>query len=244
LSRKHYQKPTKELSKEEKPDYRKYDPPVPITSNHKKYHGLCKDNRKKIVCCTGWAGTSKSIVAMYYAAQEKLDRNIDGITICRSLEGVGKDPGAYPGGVREKNEPKLKQLLVYASSFFNEDIEYLLESHTVNIVGLHDIQGIDLSNQWLIVTECQTLTPEQMYQVVTRGAKKVILEGDVCPAQLTNRKIKVGEDGLSFLINTLKGIDVFGAVEMNNENDIVRQEYMRKIIIRMMPELEKIKSVK
>jgi hypothetical protein len=61
---------------------------------------------------------------------------------------------------------------------------------------------------------------------------------------LTNRKIKVGEDGLSFLINTLKGIDVFGAVEMNNENDIVRQEYMRKIIIRMMPELEKIKSVK
>ncbi len=227
---------------QEKPDYVRYDKPKPITENHRKYHNLCMNDRKRIVLCKGWAGTSKSITAAYFASQAVLDGRTTGITLVRSLEGVGKDPGAYPGDDYLKNFPKLRQLATYISSFLNDSIENLVREGVLNIVGLYDIQGQDFSNRWFIVTECQTLTPEQMYQVCTRGADKIILEGDTCPAQLTNRKIKPGEDGLSFLMNTIGDLDFVGKVSMDDEDDIVRKDYMKQVIVRMMPELEKLRN--
>jgi phosphate starvation-inducible PhoH-like protein len=228
--------------KESKPDYVRYQKPTPVTPNHKRYHNLLKDVCKHIVLASGWAGSGKTLTAAYYGCQALLDGQVEGITIMRSLEGVGKDPGAYPGDDFFKNFPKLRQLATYISSFMNCSIEDLIREKKLNVCGLYDIQGQDFSNQWLIVTECQTLTAEQMYQVCTRGAFKVVLEGDTCAAQLTNRKIKLGEDGLSFLMDTIGDLDFVGVVDMSQESDIVRSEYIKKVILRMMPKLEELRK--
>jgi len=220
----------------------RYDKPIPITDNHRHYHNLCKNPEKKIVLADGWAGTGKTIVAAYYAAQALRKNSIKSIVVMRSLEGVGKDPGAYPGNSYEKNEPKLKQLLNYISAFTGTDVQSLMANEQLKVCGLYDVQGQDLTGSWLVVTECQTLTAEQMYQLCTRGAEKLILEGDTCPAQLTNRKVKVGEDGLSFLLDTIGDLDIVGRVNMGETEDIVRQDYMKKIIMRMMPALEALRN--
>ena len=217
--------------------YHKYDKPIPITQHHKRYHNLCKDPSKKIVLCDGWAGSGKSIVAAYYAAEALKREKVKGIVIMRSLEGLGRNPGAYPGDVYEKNEPKLRQLINYICSFTRMSVESMLFTETLKIVGLYDLQGIDVTGYYMIVTECQTLTAEQMYSVCTRGAEKVILEGDTCHAQLTNHSIKCGKDGLTFLMDTIGDLDFVGRVRMDNEDDIVRQDYMKQIILRMMPAL-------
>ena len=69
-----------------KPHYDKYTKPIPITKNHKKYHNLLKDKSKKIVVCNGWAGTSKTISAMYYACQAVLNEEVQGIVIVKDME--------------------------------------------------------------------------------------------------------------------------------------------------------------
>lgn len=217
--------------------YQRYDKPTPITHNHKRYHNLCKDPSKKIVLCDGWAGSGKSLTAAYYAAEALKREKVKGIVIMRSLEGLGRNPGAYPGDAYEKNEPKLRQLINYICSFTRMSVESMLYTETLKIIGLYDLQGMDLTGHYMIVTECQTLTAEQMYSVCTRGAEKVILEGDTCHAQLTNHSIKYGKDGLSFLMDTIGDLDFVGRVRMDSEDDIVRQDYMKQIILRMMPAL-------
>jgi len=224
--------------KEPKPDYVIYDVPKPITANHKKYHNLLKDDSKKVVVCTGWAGTGKSCTSSYYASQALLDGKVNGIVLIRSLEGVGKNPGAYPGSSYEKNEPKLKQILRYIQSFTNTDIETLIQTEQVIICGLYDVQGMDFTDKYIIVTEAQTLTKEEMYILVTRGGTKIVLEGDVLArGQCTNRSIKFGEDGLSFLFEKLKGLNVVGSVRMDNTEDIVRDDFIKQVIIRMSQEI-------
>jgi phosphate starvation-inducible protein PhoH len=227
-----------ELAFEQKTLTPMYLPPEPKTFNHHRYHNLCNDLTKNIVLCKGWAGTGKTIVMCYYAAKRLQSGKIDRIVVTRSLEGVGKDPGAYRGDAYEKNEPKLRGLMNYISCFTGKSIESLIFQGKLVVQGLADIQGQDFTGAWLLVTECQTLTDEQMYQVITRGAEKVILEGDTCPAQLTNNKIAIGEDGLTFLMETIGDLDFVGIVDMCNDEDIVRKEYMKQIIKRMMPALE------
>lgn len=221
-----------------KPFIPMYAAPQPITPNHRMYHSLCKDPAKYVVLCKGWAGTGKTIVMAYYAAKRLKADDISRIIVTRSLEGVGKDPGAYKGNAFEKNEPKLRGLLTYIASFMHQSIESLVFQGKLVVQGLADIQGQDFTGAWLLVTECQTLTDEQMYQVVTRGAEKIILEGDTCPAQLTNHKTQVGEDGLSFLMDTIGHLKTIGVVDMCKDEDIVRKPYMRDIIKCMMPALE------
>lgn len=220
----------------------RYSPPVAITPNHKLYHRLCRDRDKRIVICDGYAGTGKTIVAAYYAVQALMRNDVSGIIVTRSLEGVGRNPGAYKGGPIEKNLPKLGQVLSYISAFSGCDVNSLLQQEKLTIQGLYDIQGADYTGQYLIVTECQTLTAEQTYQLVTRGAEKIILEGDSCRAQLTNHQVRgVGDDGLSFLMQTIGDLSFVGRCQMT-EDDIVRQNYIRDIIIRMMPALEALRS--
>lgn len=229
------------VEQEYKPYIPFYPTPQPKTVNHSKYHNLCKDPNKRIVLCDGWAGCGKTIVMAYYAAKALKNEKIDGIVISRSLEGVGQYPGAYKGDPMEKNAPKLKALMNYISAFTGIDLATLIGTHRLEVQGLYDIQGQDFTRKWLLVTECQTLTPFQMYQVVTRGAEKLILEGDTCPAQLTNTKVSSGHDGLSFLMKTIGDLPFVGRVTMHDENDIVRQDYLKQVITRMMPALAQYK---
>jgi len=229
----------KRVFKEEKPDYVRYDKPKPLTENHKRYHNLLKDKSKRIVCCSGYAGTSKSISAIYYACQAILNGESKGVCLIRPNEGVGKDIGFLPGSEQEKLFPKLKQLLTYMESFLNTDSKFLIDSKTVVVQSLYNLQGMDLTGYWLIVDESQLIDAQSMYCICTRGAEKIVLTGDVSPAQCVNKKIKTGKDGLSFLMQTMGHLPIVGVANMDKEEDIVRQDYMKQVIICMTEALEK-----
>ena len=216
-----------------KPDYRQYDKPVALTDNHRRYHSLLKNPAKKIVIASGYAGVGKTRVAAYYASQALIAGKVKSIILVRSLEGVGKSPGAYPGSDTEKNEPKLRQLLKYIASDMNQDTDTLVLTKQVVICGLFDIQGSDFSDSYVIVTEAQTITKEEMYILLTRGAYKIVLEGDtLAKGQCVNRSIKFGDDGLSYLFNKIGDMEFVGQVKLDNKEDIVRNDYIKDIIIR------------
>jgi Predicted ATPase related to phosphate starvation-inducible protein PhoH len=221
-----------------KPDYVRYERPVAVTENHRKYHRYLKDKSKYIVVCDGYAGTSKSISAVYYAVQAVLRGEAKGIYLVRANEGIGKDIGYTKGTDIDKLMPILKQLTIYCSSFFNEPIESLIDSETVVLQSLYRLQGMDLTGYILIVDEAQLISPEAMYCILTRGAEKVILTGDCRPEQCVNRSLKKGKDGLSFLMHYLGGSPMVGIVNMNSEDDIVRKGYMKEIIMKLTGSLD------
>ena len=225
-----------------KPDYVRYAAPVPITENHKRYHKLLKDKSKPIVISDGFAGTGKSLTAVYYAVQSVLRREARGICLVRANEGIGKDIGYTKGGEVEKLMPILKQLTIYCESFFNDSIENLIATQTVVLQSLHRLQGLDLTDYILIVDEAQLITPEAMYCILTRGAEKVILTGDCREEQCVCRSIKTGKDGLSFLMHYLGDTDMVGVVSMDSINDVVRKGYMRDVIVKLTGSLEEWKS--
>jgi PhoH-like ATPase len=227
-----------EFQEKPKPDFVRYDRPKPITENHRKYHNLLKDPQKRIVAVDGYSGSGKSISAMYYACQAVLNNDIRGIYLVRPNEGVGKDIGFLPGTELEKLTPKLRQLLLYAESFLNTDIKTLIDNKTIIVQSLYNLQGMDLTGHWLIIDETQLLDAKSMYCICTRGAERIILTGDCSPAQCFTKGIKKGKDGLSFLMETMGHLPIVGVANMNSEDDIVRQDYMKLVIVCMTEALE------
>ena len=224
-----------------KPKFDRYDKPQPITENHKKYHNLLKDYSKKIVICNGYAGTSKSISSMYYACLSVIKGEAKGIVIVKDMH---DSTGYIPGTVEEKFLPKVKQLLQYAECFLQCDFQTLLNMGTIVIQPLAYLQGMDYTNYIMVVDEAELITPEMMYCICSRGATRIFINGDTNPMQSTARHIKQGKDGLSFLLQTMEKSNSLGMVTMDKEEDIVRDPYIREVIVNMQPKLEEFKRGK
>ena len=222
-----------------KPLFDRYDKPVPITENHKKYHNLLKDKSKKIVLCNGYAGTGKSQASMYYACQAILNNEVRGIAIVKDMH---DSTGFIPGTIQEKFLPKVRQLLLYAECFLQCDYQTLLDTSTIIIQPLAYLQGMDYTDYIMVVDEAELITPEMMYCICSRGATRIFINGDTNPMQSMARHIKQGKDGLSFLLQTMDKSPSLGMVTMTEKEDIVRDPYIREVIVNMQPKLEEFKK--
>ena len=223
----------------DKPSYDRYSKPIPITENHKKYVNLLRDKTKKIVICNGFPGTGKTLTAIYYACQAVLKEEVRGIVIVKDMRDYD---GFLPGDVKTKYLPKIKQLLSYAECFLQCDYNTLLENETIIIQPLSYIQGTDYTDYIMVVDETQLISPELIYSICSRGAYRIFINGDTSPLQSTAKHIKQGKDGLSFLIECMEKSSSIGVITMDKEEDIVRDKYIKDIIINMFPKLEEFKK--
>lgn len=226
---------------EQKPFYDKYDPPVPITENHKRYHQLLKDKTKRIVIADGWAGTSKTISAVYYACNHVLNHEAKGIVLVKEMS---DDVGFLKGDLEDKYLPKVKQLLRYIECFMQCDYKTLLADETVIIQPLSYLQGMDYTGYIVICDEAELITPEACYCLCSRGATRIFINGDTSQLQANSKLAKAGMSGLSFLMECMKGSKSLGKVTMDSKDDIVRDDYIKEIILNMLPKLEEFKARK
>lgn len=227
-------KKSKETYYDEKPCYDTYSKPVPITENHRKYHNLLKDDSKKIVICDGWPGSSKSISAMYYACNQIINNKAKGIVLVKEMS---DDTGFLKGDLVDKYLPKVKQLLRYAECFLQCDYKTLLQDEIIVIQPLSYLQGMDYTGYIMVVDEAELISPKMMYCICSRGAKRIFINGDTSPLQANNKSIRSGKDGLSFLKYTMSKSNTIGIVTMDKEEDIVRDGYIKEIILNMQPAL-------
>jgi len=223
-----------------KPSYDRYNKPIPITENHKRYHNLLKDDSKKIVVCDGWAGTGKSLSAMYYACNQVLNCKAKGIVIVKEMS--DSETGFLPGDIYDKYLPKVKQLLKYAECFLQCNYRTLLADETLIIQPLSYLQGMDYTDYIMVVDEAELISPEMMYCICSRGASRIFINGDTSPLQSNAKHIRQGKDGLSFLLDTMSKSNTIGIVSMNSEDDIVRDGYIKTVILNMQPALEEFKN--
>jgi len=145
----------------------------------------------------------------------------------------GEQYGFLPGDIDEKLDPTLQSFIQYFDRFHQAGYHKLRETGIVKLLPLGYIRGLDAENVMVVIDECQNT--KELISVATRRAKKskFFFLGDTSPFQI-DRKGNTGENnGLTHLIDLLKGASYFQYIEMKTLDHIVRSVEVVDIIRRL-----------
>mgnify|MGYP006144532519 FL=1 len=185
------------------------------------FHALLNPN-VKLVALQGVAGTGKTLLALASALEQS--KNFNQIILARPIVPLSnRDIGYLPGDANDKIGPYMEPLwdnLKFIKSQFGENekkhkaILDMEQAGKIIITPLAFIRGRSLSNIMFIVDEAQNLTPHEVKTIITRAGEntKIIFTGDV--HQIDTPYLDENSNGLAYLIDRLKGQDLFSHVKL------------------------------
>lgn len=186
---------------------------------------LLLDPTVQVVTLVGKAGTGKTLLAIAAGLQQVVDDEAyDKILVSRPVMPMGRDLGYLPGDVGEKLRPYMQPIY--------DNLEFIVAANTearrrstmtagqleeagyLSVEPLTYIRGRSIPKQYLVVDEAQNLTPHEVKTILTRAGEgtKVIFTGD--PYQIDNPYVDSSTNGLSFLADHFKHLDVSGHVTL------------------------------
>jgi phosphate starvation-inducible PhoH-like protein len=181
----------------------------------------------------GPAGTGKTAVGTFKAAEFLHKRRVKQIILTRPIVEIGKTIGHLPGDVNEKYAPYLvpfKEHLVQA--FGPSGFEARL-GKTILPLAINFIQGHTWDDAFVLIDEAQNMTEQEMYMLLTRiGVNThVVITGDT--KQTATGALK-RDNGLADLMSRLGNSGLFDENEITTvrftSDDIVRSEFVKKIV--------------
>ncbi|MBT3934012.1 MAG: ribonuclease, partial [Bacteroidetes bacterium] len=134
-----------------------------------------------------------------------------------------RDIGYLPGDVSSKLDPYMQPLFdnltVIKHQFKEESTDFtrindMLKNEKLMITPLAYIRGRSLSKVYFIVDEAQNLTPHEVKTIITRAGEgtKIVFTGD--PYQIDTPYLDSRSNGLTVLIDKMKGQGLYGHVTM------------------------------
>ncbi|MFA9480352.1 PhoH family protein [Phycisphaerales bacterium AB-hyl4] len=195
---------------------------------------LLLDDEIKLVTLLGTAGTGKTLLAIAAGmAKTFTEERYDKLLVARPIMPMGRDIGYLPGTKDEKLEAWMQPIfdnLTYLlstrgaafpgaaqhadSKSAEQRIQQLIASGQLVLEPLTYIRGRSIPHQFIIIDEAQNLTPHEVKTIVSRVGEgtKIILTGDV--AQIDNPYLDSSSNGLSFMVERLKGAALVGHVTL------------------------------
>jgi len=171
----------------------------------------------KLVALQGVAGTGKTLLALASALEQR--NKYHQIILARPIIPLSnREIGFLPGSADDKISPYMQPLwdnLGFIKNQFKANekkskaIEEMERNNTLAITALAFIRGRSLSNVIFIVDEAQNLTPHEIKTIITRAGQetKVVFTGDI--NQIDTPYMDEQSNGLSYLIDRLKGNSLF-----------------------------------
>lgn len=191
---------------------------------------LLLDDEVKLVTLLGTAGTGKTLIAIA-AGMSKLinEQRYDKLLVARPIMPMGRDIGYLPGTKDEKLEAWMQPIFDNLSYLFStrgvgsqqaeskpaeQKIMSLMSSGQLVLEPLTYIRGRSIPHQFMIVDEAQNLTPHEVKTIVSRVGEgtKIVLTGDI--GQIDNPYLDSSSNGLSYMIEKLKGQTIVGHVTL------------------------------
>ena len=196
---------------------------------------LLMDDSIKLVSLVGGAGTGKTLLALAAAMQKTLNDEVyTKILAARPIMPLGKDIGYLPGDKDEKlsawMQPIFDNVTYLLGNRLNEGKEHavghaakagepgsteqrmkkLIEDGKLVMEPLTYIRGRSIPHQFIIVDESQNLTPHEVKTIASRVGEgtKLVFTGD--PTQIDNPYLDSSSNGLSYLVERLKGKGLVG----------------------------------
>ena len=154
---------------------------------------LLLNDRISMVTLVGSAGTGKTLLALAAGLLKSLDeKKYRRVLVSRPIVPMGKDIGYLPGTKDEKlmnwMQPIFDNLefildkghLQSDSEDVDDKVQYLLDSHKLELEALTYIRGRSIPKQFMIIDEAQNLTPHEIKTIVSRAGvgTKIIMTGD------------------------------------------------------------------
>jgi len=186
---------------------------------------LLLDDSIQVVTLLGKAGTGKTLLAIAAGLQQVVDDERYGkLLVSRPVMPMGRDLGFLPGDVEQKLRPYMQPIydnldfIVAANTEMRRrssmSITQLEEGGFLEVEPLTYIRGRSIPNQYIIVDEAQNLTPHEVKTILTRAGEgtKVVLTGD--PYQIDNPYVDSSTNGLSYLAEHFKHLDLAGHITL------------------------------
>ena len=189
---------------------------------------LLLNDRISLVTLVGPAGTGKTLLAIAAGLMKTMDdKKYRRVLVSRPIMPLGKDIGFLPGSKDEKMMHWMQPIFDNLEFIMDrgthvqseaEDvdgkIQYLMDTHKLEIEAITYIRGRSISKQFLIVDEAQNLTPHEVKTIVSRAGvgTKIVLTGD--PYQIDNPYLDSSSNGMVFLAERFKGQELFGHVTL------------------------------
>jgi PhoH-like ATPase len=195
---------------------------------------LLLDDAVKLVTLIGSAGTGKTLLALAAGMSKTLNEQVYQKLLCgRPIMPLGRDIGYLPGDKDQKltawMQPIFDNMAYLLSnrltssegsathaplSTVEQRMHQLVESGQVVLEPLTYIRGRSIPHQFMIVDEAQNLTPHEVKTIASRVGEgtKLVLTGDA--SQIDNPYLDSSSNGLSYLVERLKGKAIVGHVTL------------------------------
>jgi len=171
---------------------------------------------------TGKAGTGKTLLAL--AAALECKKQYRQIFVARPVVPLSnKDSGFLPGDIDSKLKPYMQPIFDNLgviqhnsenNNLNNKTINDLLTDNKLVVEPLSYIRGRSLVKIFFIVDEAQNLTPHEIKTIITRVGEntKLVFTGDIF--QIDHPYLDSHSNGLSYLIEKMKGQDIYAHVNL------------------------------
>lgn len=136
---------------------------------------------RKVVFAQGSAGTGKSYLTAFHAANLMKSKKVDKIVLVRANVAVGKSLGMLPGTLEEKLLPFFQQTLAHLRTFMgNSFVEYCLHRKVIDMQSIEHMRGMSFENTLVIVEEAQGLTAAEFEMILSRIGEgcQIVFTGD------------------------------------------------------------------
>jgi phosphate starvation-inducible PhoH-like protein len=202
---------------------------VPKNRHQMEYVAALKNRNKKIVLCTGPAGTGKTLFSTEYGVRQFLTGEIEKLIFTRPSVSVDEDLGFLPGTLEDKMAPWIRPIYDILYSFLSPtEVKSLMDEKLIEIAPLGYMRGRTFKNAWIVADEMQNSTVSQMKMLLTRLGEnsRIIVTGDL---EQFDRPDNL--NGLEDFLSKFKGkrSDSISSFEFDRD-DIQREEVVKELL--------------
>lgn len=215
----------------------------PVNEEQRCAMDLLLNDDIKLVTLVGKAGTGKTLLSIACALRQVTDDfKYKKVLVSRPIMPMGKDIGFLPGDISEKYAPYLQPIsdnVEYLMSGYRptgsskiktkkkskdelekdegllpKGYQELVAAGIMELEPLLYIRGRSIPDVIMIVDEAQSLTPHEIKTIVSRAGvgTKMIFTGD--PGQIDNPYLDASSNGLTYLVEKMKGQKIAGHVTL------------------------------
>ena len=201
---------------------------VPKNRHQEAYLRALRDPPKKIVVCTGPAGTGKTLLATENGIRAFLKGDVERLVFTRPSVAVDEDLGFLPGSLEEKMAPWIRPIYDVLYQFVSpQEVAEFMEQRLIEIAPLGFMRGRTFKHTWIVADEMQNSTVSQMKMLLTRLGEKsrLVITGDL------EQFDQAGINGLDDFLSKFKGrrSDSISSFEFDN-TDIQREEVVKEVL--------------
>lgn len=185
------------------------------------------------ILCKGVAGTGKTMISLYKALEEVIDKKEkEKIIIIRSVVET-RQRGFLPGTAEEKEAPFEMPYVGLCDQLINyqwRNYEKLKKAGIIEFESTSNLRGATLNDAVIIVDECQNMNLHELDTVITRVGKnsRIIFCGDFNQSDLLTNRSDVS--GLPEFERILTKMDSFRIISFGVD-DVVRSGLVKEYIL-------------